>query len=408
MLANSNNQAIGYATLAAAAAAITVYYVFEPTIFPSEDSTPRHNAVGLSNPANDCFINSVLQALAASDKLRQYLRTRSEDGEIVNQALSLILDRLRDPTARGQTISAKRFIHELENAYQSRLSRQQQDAQEFLQLLLERIVEESGPKHKRASDTNTAPRRSSYVPVVGKLDSEVECLTCHFSPPSVRSDFLTLSLPVPQSGSTNLNACLDVLLKGELVDGYVCAKCRIQDLIDRKEREASRTSTNQQSKDRLLQEVVLLQGALQNATDDFFEKTNFNITDTTPRRRIHKFTYIADYPEVLVIHLSRSIYGWTSSKNTAKVAFPKQLRIGFKNVFQYELVSFITHRGGHNRGHYETFRQKSLEERDGETSGKSRDKDDWWGISDHRVKTYSNTQALAMQQGVYLLVYERR
>lgn len=86
---------IAYATGASLAAAILVY-VFGPTFFP-EYNQDRKSAirrspssggfVGLLNPANDCFINSVLQTLAGLNDLRIFLefeldRRRSSCNEV--------------------------------------------------------------------------------------------------------------------------------------------------------------------------------------------------------------------------------------------------------------------------------------------------------------------------------------
>src|SRR6201990_734246 len=69
------------ATYAAGAslAAIALVYVFAPTYFidgegdQSSAASRKKGVVGLFNPANDCFINSVLQALAGLGDLRLYL-----------------------------------------------------------------------------------------------------------------------------------------------------------------------------------------------------------------------------------------------------------------------------------------------------------------------------------------------
>src|SRR4051794_30159695 len=65
------------ATYAAGAslAAVTLIYVFGPTFFLDDEanSTKKKGVVGLSNAANDCFINSILQALAGLPDLRIYL-----------------------------------------------------------------------------------------------------------------------------------------------------------------------------------------------------------------------------------------------------------------------------------------------------------------------------------------------
>src|SRR5690606_15301216 len=48
-------------------------YVFAPTYLIDENAPRKPHAVGLRNIGNDCFINSVLQALAGCSELRLYL-----------------------------------------------------------------------------------------------------------------------------------------------------------------------------------------------------------------------------------------------------------------------------------------------------------------------------------------------
>ena len=66
---------LGYVAVASLGAA-ALFYVLGPSLIPNEDfhTLKRHEGVGLLNSANDCFINAVLQALAASEKLTEYLR----------------------------------------------------------------------------------------------------------------------------------------------------------------------------------------------------------------------------------------------------------------------------------------------------------------------------------------------
>ena len=108
---DKNLTVVGYAA-GASLAAITLFYVFGPTFFIDGDENggffdnKKRTIVGLSNPANDCFINSVLQALAGLGDLRLYLikeiHRRTLDGHEIYDSLPPILpkgvrpERVRD------------------------------------------------------------------------------------------------------------------------------------------------------------------------------------------------------------------------------------------------------------------------------------------------------------------------
>ena len=66
----------------ASLAAISLVYIFGPIVFPSyryeggskfSEKPSYDGVVGLTNIANECYINSVLQALAASSRFRNFL-----------------------------------------------------------------------------------------------------------------------------------------------------------------------------------------------------------------------------------------------------------------------------------------------------------------------------------------------
>lgn len=70
---------------------------------------------------------------------------------------------------------------------------------------------------------------------------------------------------------------------------------------------------------------------------------------------------MSDHPSVIVIHLSRSIYDQylTSRKNVCKVSFPENLMMGgLVDRKEYKLQCVVTHKGGHDSGHYECFRRQ--------------------------------------------------
>ncbi|KAJ9620444.1 hypothetical protein H2203_007650 [Taxawa tesnikishii (nom. ined.)] len=489
------------ATYAAGAslAAITLVYVFGPTFFLDDDaaqsskSSRKKGVVGLSNPANDCFINSVLQTLAGLPELRMYLirelhrrkldgpeiyailndpvtkeqtgdtvdveereKRRNEASKIpewkrlglqqgmVTAALKEILDSLNERPIYKKTISAQGFIRVVEQAFRTRVSRQQQDAQEFLQVVMERLSDEyyagqrarQRPKSLRSNDpqveqnapginqsvngneetesgatagkemedseetirpnklsngttsmqTGPDSRENPIIPRIvpngdkaaddaetdlgfpfeGKIESQIECEHCHYKyKPSV-SSFVTLTLHVPQTSSTSLNTCFDGMLKVEHIDDFKCDRCRLQHALDVKKKDFSSASARHDPKKKALEaDAAAIEDAI--ATDPETPPKNVTLPDPSlaPKRRISRHMRISAFPRVLAIHLNRSMWDMStqSAKNMAKVSFPETLPLGgLLDQKSYRLLGVVTHKGGHNSGHYESFRRQVLRE----------------------------------------------
>jgi ubiquitin carboxyl-terminal hydrolase 16 len=428
------------ATYAAGAslAAITLVYVFGPTFFIDDDasSNKKKSVVGLSNAANDCFINSVLQALAGLPDLRIYLiretHRRKLDGPevyhvdpervntgnstvrpgkleglqkgLLTYGLKDILDALNERPIYKKTISPQPFIRALERAFGTRISRQQQDAQEFLQIVTERLCDEyhAGSKARRLAnrkgiaitkgDTaserreiieqfgvappegadgdskeenddesdNEPPLNEEGFPFEGKIESQIECETCHFKPKPSVSTFVTLTLNVPQVASTTLNACFDGMLKVEYIDDFKCERCRLAHALRSKENELSQ-ATDEDAQETLQSDISKICKALDEDPEHPPEGVELPDSKQAPKRRIARHMYISQFPKVLAIHLSRSVYaiGSASTKNLAKVSFPETLPLGgLLHRKNYKLLGLVTHKGSHNSGHYESFRRQ--------------------------------------------------
>jgi ubiquitin carboxyl-terminal hydrolase 16 len=415
--------------LGASLAAISLFYVFGPTFAldadPLSSYGKQRRIVGLDNPANMCFVNSVLQALANSPELRRYLirethrrrldgkdvyNVRIEDVEgtgraaannqikqddlqhgIVTQGLKIMLDRLNERPLNRKTISAHDFIVALETAFRTRISRQQQDAQEFLQLVLERLDDEyhAGKKARdkkiqrqrglSESGTSNAPSvlvdsvtsstlqypeesiiQEDTVPFEGKLEGQIRCEKCGFEPKPSTSVFVTLTLNVPLVSSTTLNKCFDGLLKNENIEDFKCDKCKLMHAQEVKSRRAAST-TDQFKKASLLSELSIINHALAKDPEASLPES-IKMPSNPPLSTISRSMRISTYPQVLSIHLSRSMFSNSSyaSKNTARVSFPESLRVGGLQDFRYyALSSAVMHKGGHNSGHYETFRRQA-------------------------------------------------
>lgn len=426
---------VAYAAGASLAAA-TLIYVFGPTYFLDDEtsSNRKKGAIGLANAANDCFINSVLQALAGLPDLRIYLireihrrkldgpevyevdTERIEQGSnavksrkleglqkgLVTFALKEVLDRLNERPIHRKVISPQPFIRALEHAFNTRISRQQQDAQEFLQIVTERLCDEyhAGGKARRQAQkqgisiTNgdSASERREIVqqfgvaavqasrskeergdtpvdelpsteegfPFEGKIESQIECLTCNFKPKPSVSTFVTLTLNVPQSSSTSLNSCFDGIFKIEHIEDFKCEYCRLEHALRSKDYELSRVSDSQK-REELESDIVLIREALKNDPEKPPEGVELPDSKLAPRRRIARHMYISSFPKVLAVHLSRSMFavGSVSTKNLAKVSFPEDLPLGsLINRRNYKLRGMVTHKGSHNSGHYESFRRQ--------------------------------------------------
>lgn len=449
----------------ASLAAATLIYVFAPTYFldsePSGSSSGsfltggsrKKGVVGLVNPANDCFINSILQALAGLGDLRVYLiremHRRSIDEEwvytqavpedfksgsvaraspvkrdlvvgqqkgLVTQGLKEMLDQLNERPIYKKTISAAPFVAVLEGAFKQNISRQQHDAQEFLQIVVERLCDEYHAGHRarkyarwtatggrsRAASTDaksdavkatlaavgiqdqaTYPTDGGPVaaaaaqsrapmgipddddeegfPLEGKMESQIECLSCGFKPKPVESRFCTLTLSVPtNAASTTLNACFDGMFKTEYIDDYKCEKCRLVHAQERFKAEMSK-STSQEFKTRMQATLAKLQHAID--TDPEQPPHDVSLPDSkhAPRRKIARHARVTKFPQILAIHLSRSIYSGQALKNSAKVPFPERLPLGGLLLRRnYKLLGVVAHKGGHQSGHYESFRRQNI------------------------------------------------
>lgn len=435
----------------ASLAAITLVYVFGPTYFIDSvsNSARKRAVVGLANPANDCFINSILQALAGLTDLRVYLirethrraldepwvyKTPVQDPAVKNapdwklegmqngmvtKGLKEILDALNERPIYKKTISAAGFVKVLEVAFRQRISRQQQDAQEFLQVVAERLCDEhhaakrARQAAKRKASANGMPAQSTAAgvsrgavedsrrlaaladngdrtlgpvepknharvdaaphevageeeddgfPMEGKYKSEIECKTCGFRPKPTESTFCTLTLNVPQCSSTTLDICLDSFFMTEYVDDFKCEKCRLLHAKEVLEAELS-YPTAESLKATMRQSLARLQSAIDSDPEKCPRDVVLPDMQYAPKRRIARHTRITSFPKVMAIHLSRSIYDASqmSQKNSAKVQFPERLVLGgILNQKKYKLLGVVTHKGSHHSGHYESFRRQNF------------------------------------------------
>lgn len=302
----------------------------------------------------------------------------------------------------------------LESAFRTRISRSQQDAHEFLQVVAERLCDEfhAGERARKRAGAGvmlTVPSslpslnnekvdktdsgsedaasmgsrsgsgsgsgvkdvvggggssiREEYTfPLEGKLESQVECQFCHYKYKPNQTSFVNLTLQVPQKSSTTLSACFDGLLKTEYIDDFRCDKCQLIYALELKVKALQRASSSGREREVIEREVSLLKHAIDNDPEVPLKNVRMPDAHSVPRRKIARHMRIIEFPRVLAVHLSRSIFDQSAStKNAAKVAFPERLPLGsILDRRMYRLLGIVCHKGSHHSGHYESFRRNHV------------------------------------------------
>jgi len=132
------------------------------------------------------------------------------------------LNNLNEKPIRKKVISARPFLTVLEAIFRQRISRAQQDAHEFLQIVAEKLAEEyyamekfnkkeqerkkieaeeTGGNEQQLNGSKEKPESDLIgeygMPLEGTLESEIECMKCHFKTKPVQSKFVVMTLSVP-------------------------------------------------------------------------------------------------------------------------------------------------------------------------------------------------------------------
>ncbi len=301
---------------------------------------------GLINQGNNiCFLNSVLQSLASLKGLRKYLKKKIEskatDAERpVTIALYATLERLNEPLKKQQSFIATDVVLALQANARHLINRQQQDAHELFQLLIQSLEAEEDYSRRPKSLLDSELIRKMVTkndkithfvtdrnPLCGLTACRVSCMKCGYCGPIRHTTFDNISIPLP-SGLPYVS--LDVLLRTyagtDFIDEYNCPHCSLVEtlatienmlenkkgILDEKENEKKLENDRQVIKKSLVTDI------------DTDISSQLQITKLVHvKSTASKHTMFAKLPDVFAIHFSRSIYyqsGWIF-KNPCKVKF---------------------------------------------------------------------------------------
>eukprot|EP00053_Salpingoeca_punica_P011203 m.100164 g.100164 ORF g.100164 m.100164 type:complete len:775 (-) comp15615_c1_seq5:332-2656(-) len=318
---------------------------------------------------------------ATSNTINSSSNNSSNSQALVSVLSSLIRQMLTSPRA---DIVPSEFVTHIRRTYPAFRSLQQQDADEFLRFLLDKLHEQTAPPAPIGRSNNNSISHSnsnSTRGVMGKIFSgEVEnivvCRACKAV--SKRSEHLwdlLVEIPNPEPSSASIISTVSSYLNPAWLFGW----------------------------GELWSEAVSLQDCLRMyfAVESMSGDNMYKCDRCASLQDADKYLRLKKLPEVLCITLKRFKHeGYRTVKNNRPVNFPLE---GLSltpflseelagEEADYELVSVVNHTGSLNSGHYSCY-------------GRSQPTNKWFWFDDEFVSEAEPRDVASVQ--AYVLIYRR-
>ncbi|KAM3162917.1 USP domain-containing protein [Lachancea thermotolerans] len=290
----------------------------------------------------------------------------------MHEGLAQMMYQLQQLVTSSTYVSVWPFLHVLELIFDAKISSGQNDAHELSQVILETLEKENLRVKKFVKDQPLNVIIPDF-PVKGSLADHLICLNCQGSSKVNMHPFTMYSLPVPQEPSASLSAMI-ADNQTETIDGYSCLSCKIKAILTNEEQRGSKGNSDEEQNilatlSRIISEIFINDDLSDELTNYVNNYKKDGCETSSIKSRIVKKTVVTESPEILILHLSRSVFNGTNyTRNSCYVNFDEELHtqeqtiennrcVGVKPI-KYKLKSMVKHQGTHSQGHYECFRRK--------------------------------------------------
>lgn len=192
----------------------------------------------MSNLGNTCFLNSVMQCLTHTKPLLLYCASREHIDNCKKRESCFLChySKFVDSVLKNQRTTPELIVNNLRTIWTRYRKFQQEDAHEFLILILESFINSCFQVAKPVREyVNKNQFKTPILKIFGgKSRSQVHCLGCGYKS-NTYEDLITLSLDIPiamrnfNRGPPTFESCLNQFCSSETLSGankYMCSGCK--------------------------------------------------------------------------------------------------------------------------------------------------------------------------------------